>query len=489
MKTTHAVKIDPSFFSRAKLEYADWRWAFVREVIQNSVDAGATQIVFLLSESALSSAQHELKLVVKDNGTGMDRETLLNKFLAIGGTQKTEGAVGGFGYAKNIILFCHEKYSVQTGNSFIQGVGGAYDLTTCDPVVGTTITVTMKDDQQTASSCTTLGEALAGIIRQYVGFMSVPGVEVLLHYMDGPGMKINGLNLPQFQIKPGARALTYHGADLVYDKSDYDRTKLITCVRGLPMFVQSLPSQAPISGRINFNESSLDILTVNRDGLKSAHRGIVDELLNILTNDLSSLDRTALKTKYISINKTAEFSFDVDLDLELETYPNQLLVQIDYTSGNSVKTIRSLKTVLARSRTVRLLTRWSAVVKAMVDTLAECTNTDLSKLEVITGLVYGEDQNSAEAIYSRRGVQHAVLISPLHMERIASTSRSVNMHDLVDLAAHEVAHMIYVSHNEQHILLDAELRRKFRRMFNISSAGEVVRVTQEKTPRSKRKAA
>ena len=41
-----------------------------------------------------------IELSVDDDGIGMDRDTLENILLCMGGSKKPEGSIGGFGYAK-----------------------------------------------------------------------------------------------------------------------------------------------------------------------------------------------------------------------------------------------------------------------------------------------------------------------------------------------------------------------------------------------------
>ena len=41
-----SVIIGPEFFKKEFNEYDNWRWAWVREICQNSIDAGSAQITF-----------------------------------------------------------------------------------------------------------------------------------------------------------------------------------------------------------------------------------------------------------------------------------------------------------------------------------------------------------------------------------------------------------------------------------------------------------
>ena len=79
MNETRQVQVPHSYFQKAKSEYSDWRWAMIREFIQNAYDAQATTIDFRLTINAAG----RIELHVDDDGIGMDRDTLENVLLCI----------------------------------------------------------------------------------------------------------------------------------------------------------------------------------------------------------------------------------------------------------------------------------------------------------------------------------------------------------------------------------------------------------------------
>lgn len=99
--------------------YERWEPAFWRELLQNSRDAGSTRIE-LSSESATytdpktGESLPAILCVCRDNGSGMDRDTLKRAFFTLGGSVKPAGAVGGFGDAKELILVPWYRYEVRT---------------------------------------------------------------------------------------------------------------------------------------------------------------------------------------------------------------------------------------------------------------------------------------------------------------------------------------------------------------------------------------
>ena len=83
---TKQVRIPDGYFLKmAKADYTDWHRALPREFYQNSVDAGASQIVVTTDEDNRT-------ITVQDNGCGMGYDTLVDKLFVLGGTKKAEGS-------------------------------------------------------------------------------------------------------------------------------------------------------------------------------------------------------------------------------------------------------------------------------------------------------------------------------------------------------------------------------------------------------------
>jgi hypothetical protein len=79
--------------------------AWAREAIQNSFDAGAKRIEFICGEN---------DCLAIDDGTGMSEETLLNKLMVPGMSEKPSWAVGGFGEAKKLLTFPWDHFIIAT---------------------------------------------------------------------------------------------------------------------------------------------------------------------------------------------------------------------------------------------------------------------------------------------------------------------------------------------------------------------------------------
>jgi len=98
-----------------------WRVAWWREGIQNSVDAGSGHIWL----GYVQTSEQLYEASVEDDGSGMDREALLGRFLALGETGKGGygyGATGGFGKAKELLLLPWVAWEIQSASRDTGGI-------------------------------------------------------------------------------------------------------------------------------------------------------------------------------------------------------------------------------------------------------------------------------------------------------------------------------------------------------------------------------
>jgi len=136
------VVIGPEFFQKSKQDYSNWKSAFVREIMQNSIDSGANEI-----RITVTNQMPELEIVVQDNGKGMPEEILRNKLFSLGSSGKTFGnTTGGFGKAKELLYFSHKSFQIHTNNLLVNGVGGSYKIEPTEFSQGTISKVILGDD-------------------------------------------------------------------------------------------------------------------------------------------------------------------------------------------------------------------------------------------------------------------------------------------------------------------------------------------------------
>ncbi len=110
------------FIKERKQGYGAWRHAFWRELLSNSLDAGATRIDISVKDRIVSFF---------DNGAGMSREICENIYLSIGRSSKGDesGGVGGFGRARILTCFSMERYTILSQDYKVEGRGADYTIT------------------------------------------------------------------------------------------------------------------------------------------------------------------------------------------------------------------------------------------------------------------------------------------------------------------------------------------------------------------------
>lgn len=273
-----AIRIGREFFTTALRDYHDWKEKWWREAIQNSVDAGATDI-----DCRVEQVPEGFAISVSDDGRGMDEDTLLNKFLVLGGTTKTRGDTrGGFGKAKELLVLPWLAWSIHTRDRKVVGAGLDYQVEPAPFRQGTEIRVVMPPDETTHESC-----ALAFIEKCYL-----PDIR----------FTVNGTR-HKARLAPGEELRSFEGkATLYYDKKGKNNGLFVRTM-GLFMFEMWVSDAVKGTLVVELTGSSVELLTANRDGIRDYElkRGI-ERYVNELAADVSS----ALKKKKGLIRKRFE---------------------------------------------------------------------------------------------------------------------------------------------------------------------------------------
>jgi hypothetical protein len=256
-----SFRIGREIFAKAKADYADWRWSWVREVCQNSMDCGSTRI-----EVAIERKGQNTQIAVSNNGHPMTETVLVNKFLTLGGSAK-DGGVGGFGVAKQLIVACQLGWSIRTGTLFAEGEGGDYQLTSgLDPVHGTTTTVQMEADE--VDRLVAMFERFAALA-QWKGILTVNGQVLATDLRNGS---------PRREYEWGR----------VYTNQQFSNL-LVVRIGGQPMFTRNIRFRGCVL--VELTGTSGQRLVASRDRLQYRYNDELDELLNELAVDT----RSALK--------------------------------------------------------------------------------------------------------------------------------------------------------------------------------------------------
>jgi hypothetical protein len=271
------VKLDPEFFAKGLRDYANWRWAWVRELVQNGVDAGSKNIAFTIADNGDGTCT----ATCENDGPSMSEDVLLNKFLSLGGSTKDNGqSIGGFGAAKVCIAFSHKSYSIHTGNILVRGAGGDFELLEADYFSGVKTTVTMSSS----------AHLINAEISKFLG---------LMQGKNGIRVSHNGVVAPLSLHKNKARRALSFGTVHV---NKVHSSLVVVRVNGVPMYYDNdLTDKCVI---LELTQSSLETLTANRDGLQYKYQGEFNKFVQQLAvNKKSALREDAVTVDHFEGSK------------------------------------------------------------------------------------------------------------------------------------------------------------------------------------------
>jgi len=263
---THHITIGSHFFRNELKEYADWKWAYIREAAQNCLDAaGSTRCEFNITES-------DGKTIVKfgNDGEAMTEEVLVGKFLALGESGKRfHNTCGGYGKAKTLLAMAHESYTVRTGSLRVVGNGGSYELDRDLPYLDGTETTVVMD-----------GYHADDLIRHTRRF-------VALTQWDG-AFFINGEDF-KGELRKGSPRRDLGFAKVYTNRSH--RYLMIVRINGIPMFTRGISFDRCVL--VELKGASDETMTSNRDGLVEPYASELSDFVTELAVD----KRSALKNR------------------------------------------------------------------------------------------------------------------------------------------------------------------------------------------------
>lgn len=272
------IRIGEDYFPSVLRDYRDWKERWWREAIQNAVDAGAKQITCAVQK--WDDGSYMVQCI--DNGRGMDRETILTKFLVLGGTTKRaqtpSGAptAGGFGKAKELLLLPWISWQIQSRDVHVSGQGGAYEVESAGGWFdGTAIRAVMPADRYTD-----VPEALA-----YIGKCNLPGVTFELIGEDDVTPRT-----VRASLRTGKEIRTFDDKAILYqNKSATFRGLMLVRVKGLSMFTRRVADAVEGTLIMELQRPSIELLTANRDGFSDDSFGwAIDRFVNELAADVKS---------------------------------------------------------------------------------------------------------------------------------------------------------------------------------------------------------
>lgn len=484
------ITLAAEWFSKILKDYSNWKFAFVREAGQNSLDAGATGI-----NVTVSLVDGDTVISWNDNGSGMTRDILESKFMAVGGSQKASGAAGGFGVAKLILAFAHKAYTIRTSNILVTGRNDSYDIETLSETVrGMTLTTTIDGDHV---------RDLTEAARNWVSFTTAP--RPTLFYLNGEYLA--------FMEKLGTPASVQDWCAIHVCEDSKLEAGVRVRINGQYMF--NSWSDSPGCILVELTGSSLNYLTSNRDGLQYEYRGKLEKLITDMNKDPEALfdtesDVIELYAGDLGPAHSGEIGAQpIAAARELSTtkLPDTLLTfgavgngsgvavvsrndsddsdeetsnacgepRARYkVSGNDLVILNKTNKPIPDKYTVtgmrpmewRLFAKWTRIVQACASILG-------IRRTLRTGWIFS---TTAQAAYKRNNrFGSLVLLNPCKLEGNAwrkgfDTSKD-SFYELVSLAVHELTHISHSYHDENYAgALTDNMAKIFANMATVNKA-------------------
>lgn len=264
---TRQIQVPNDYFAKcAAKEYTDDAgMALIRELAQNSADAGATEVSFSFKPNNV--------LVCTDNGHGMNLQQMQRRLLTPLASEKAEGAVGGFGKAKELILFGNPGWAVTSKDAHIAGsfLSVESECSALEEKCETTFNLTLPP---------TLWNAAKREAGRFLRSSERPGVTFYLT-IDVACEVVN------CEVKLPKRCTKDFGFCKVYLNRDNDDTRVYLRTGGLLTSVKHAYHPRSVGQVIiEVQGKSSELLTPARDNFRSsAHRTLVESWLELLMVD------------------------------------------------------------------------------------------------------------------------------------------------------------------------------------------------------------
>lgn len=508
-----SISVPPSFFvSERNSVYADWRSAFWRELISNSLDAGASRI-----RVRTAFRDGKLSVDVIDNGHGMTREVVEQVYMRLGASTKDgSGGIGGFGRARILTCFSQDSYSIRSSDFLVTGQGASYDIhPAAGPVRGCAVTVQMPQREARY-----LYASLQDVLRQS---SLRAAVEIKLDMEAPEDVYLSPIDLRSFQQPDEAGWMRFKGwgrlgrhvetladdsgpwADLHLNEGDRAISgRAIIRVNGMAMYEDHIgaPSQLTVNlipGRAR------EVLTASRDAVRPPFRDVLQSLYDrIMSERLTGFKArprepvtellTSEKTRFrkglpLPVKESAEIpiasvqaSLRADLpvrdrarpeagspaDLEPDAHaapdrrinPHGLLYPVALHACDPRPEQRaSIARYAPRSWVLPgnegrnaelLLAAWTGACRHALGVLAVQHRAIIDPVDFrwITGFVFDRDMQACHMQIN--DIPHGLLLNPLDSQGRAQfrLSDPESIRQIVSLAIHEVTHVASRRHDE-----------------------------------------
>ncbi|MFG6572336.1 ATP-binding protein [Sulfitobacter sp. 1A13353] len=531
------ISVPKEFFrSERDTVYADWRSAFWREFISNSVDAGAKSIKI----RTRYADNGDLRVDFADDGCGMDRDLIENVYMRLGSSTKAgTDSVGGFGRARLLTCFSHERYKIRSCNIVVEGEGADYTIReTQTHVRGTAVSVDLE-----AKHSYGLMRGLRNVLKQ--SSIRLPIVMDLIG-SDPSGAPLNPFQDDEIQARDsGAFRFTgwsrkgKHFADLADDKGPWAhlhvsrgatavKSRAVVRVDGIAMYDEHI--SAPVQVTVDLvPDRSREVLTASRDSIRGEFRTELMKFFSQAAADHETVFREKSKTPETHLlgvagigagfaipkRKSRETPTDV-----AETLPGN---QLDRTARMQRREVAPSTSAQAREqrpeerlrlpvalyidnpssaqratiaryrpdtwsepggtgRNAELLhAAWTGACRYMLEKLSELDPTfgAYGEEKWVTGFIFDENLRGLHKAFD--GVRHGILMSPVDRDgrQAYKLSDPASLKRLGILAAHEVVHCVNDWHDERYATLFTNLVAETSDRDMLKAMGDEMSLTRD----------
>jgi hypothetical protein len=313
------INLPEDYFLRSVWQaYGNPREALIRELLQNAVDAGATDIRFTLTDKTIT---------IDDDGVGMTEEIIRPALLTLNGSYKRAGSAGGFGAAKELIILAHSNYEVLTNDVVVRGQNIRFTLSRADqPRKGTRITI-----EPHARFEYGLDSYLA-LAREYLATCDV-----------APRIYLNGELQRGLSVERVAVTLPW-GCIRMKQLRGETRDQALVRVHGITMFRRYISAMKKLVV-VEIERPSTEVLTSNRDSFTYSAARDFDQQITVLAIDKESFGRkkggTAVvagqHSYYLLLRRRSERFQQVMVELKSHLTEPTLMAHIErvFTAGDA----------------------------------------------------------------------------------------------------------------------------------------------------------
>lgn len=387
------ITVSPDYFKRCSInEYSQpISYIWIREAIQNSVDAGASQVHIKVTED---------QIIVADNGSGMNVDIINNKLLVMGGTFKAEGSTGGFGKAKEVLFFCWDEWKIVTS------MDGKNQYMIDESMIGNKPVQHIVEDEcwkGTVIAITYDSEEIA----------QWKWEDTIEEYIESCTCKceffLNDRNIQTAHMRGSTRELTF--GKLKVNKQVHSNY-LYVRINGITMFKKYLSGDIPARIFLDLEGDSTKYLSSSRETLVHEYQRELDGIVSsIITNPKTAMDEADERyfVEYIG----------EDISWEARKWVRKIVAEkVDKTPmGDIEELFENLEEFKAK-----VAENANDVVEQVTEIVEACTENGLTDHEEVKKEVYKCENE--DVIFAYNEIKKEIKVSPSGYEFIVDTSMS-----------------------------------------------------------------